>query len=690
MFGLSQDEIFEELGSGQIFTKDNDQTEYWDSANRDNPSFGENPDTQKSGRNSSRKRVRAKTSEDTQSNEGGVSEEESVWLMHMVVTPNLTCKERGDVTYDVQLKHPNYSSANVIDPASTGTPEHLNKAQDNYEAWMSSNMHILANLNPDPEKNTFENLPPFYAGCPKDINVTVPEQKQWVEDFKNGKFGTYRCTAEDLKFDPLPSDEPLKVHLKNGAKFPKMHRYRTPEHLIPEFKRFIDEMLEKGWIVPTDAEWAAPVLIIKKPGTYEDGTSKGYRFVSDFRRLNSILRPLQHYMPDVQEMWEQLKDAKYISVCDMRHGFFNAPLHEESQKYVGINSPWGCYAYKCVPQGLVNSSAYFQRWVTRKLRKHGILYEPTNVSSTPASELDGEVGFQENLEGHDSAIPKSNSSSKDKLKKGNFVRKGFVCAYQDDLVCFSSSAAEHREHLKILFTVLSEEHIPLNLKKSQLFCRHVRYLGCVVGAGHLYLDPEKCNSIHNKVVTKDLKSIRGFLGMTGFYRRWIKDYAAIAAPLFDMLKKDVKIPEVWSEAQDTAVLGLKTAVTSYPVLRQPMMDRPWILATDASDLQIGGSIGQKVDGKMTVTAFCSRALKGPELNYPVQHKEALACVWAVKKFNHYLQACPHFTIRMWTDHHSLQFMQNQKDLAGRMARWAMFLAAYRCTIKSERTKKRSS
>ena len=240
------------------------------------------------------------------------------------------------------------------------------------------------------------------------------------------------------------------------------------------------------------------------------------------------------------------------------------------------------------------------------------------------------------MEGHDSAIPKSNSSSKDKLKKGNFVRKGFVCAYQDDLVCFSSSAAEHREHLKILFTVLSEEHIPLNLKKSQLFCRHVRYLGCVVGAGHLYLDPEKCNSIHNKVVTKDLKSIRGFLGMTGFYRRWIKDYAAIAAPLFDMLKKDVKIPEVWSEAQDTAVLGLKTAVTSYPVLRQPMMDRPWILATDASDLQIGGSIGQKVDGKMTVTAFCSRALKGPELNYPVQHKEALACVWAVKKCNHYL------------------------------------------------------
>ena len=114
-----------------------------------------------------------------------------------------------------------------------------------------------------------------------------------------------------------------------------------------------------------------------------------------------------------------------------------------------------------------------------------------------------------------------------------------------------------------------------------------------------------------------------------------------------------------------------------------MVDRPWVIATDASNYQIGASIGQMVDGKMTVTAFCSRALRGAELNYPIQHKEALACIYALEKFNHYIMGCPHFTLRMWTDHQSLQFMHTQKDLAGRMARWAMKLSSYNCTIKSQ-------
>jgi len=183
------------------------------------------------------------------------------------------------------------------------------------------------------------------------------------------------------------------------------------------------------------------------------------------------------------------------------------------------------------------------------------------------------------------------------------------------------------------------------------------------------------------VVAKNATSIRGFLGMTGFYRRWIKDYATMSRHLNDMLKKGVDIGSVWGEKQDKSISDLKKSITSYPVLRQPMMDRPWIIACDASDYAIGASIGQMVDGKMTVTAYCSRALHGPELNYPIQHKEALSLVYAVKKFNHYILGCPHFTIRMWTDHQSLSFMKNQKDLAGRMARWAMILAEYNASIK---------
>ena len=484
-------------------------------------------------------------------------------------------------------------------------------------------------------------------------------------------------------FDPLPSDEPLHIRLKPGSSPPKMHRYRCPDHLLPEFKKFVDEMADKGWLSPSDSEWAAPILIIKKPGTYEDGSSKGFRFVSDFRKLNEVVKPLQHHMPDLTEMWEKLRDANYISVCDMKHGFWNAPISEASRKYVSVNTPWGAYSYNCVPMGLVNSSAYFQRWLSRKLKKHGILYEPISVSTTPDSELNDPPGFTEGLEGDKDAKPKSAKRSR---KSGNGKNKsktykGFVSIYQDDIIVFSQTEEEHRAHLLLLFKVLSEEHIPLNIKKSHLFCRFVRYLGCVVGNKHLYLDPSKCDSIHKMTVKKDVTSIRGFLGLTGFYRRWIKNYADKARHLNDMLKKDVDIDKMWGKEQDSAVNKLKLAVTSYPVLRQPMLDRPWVIACDASIHSMGASIGQMVDGKMTVTAYCSRAFHGPEKNYPIQHKEALALVFAIEKFNHYILGCPHFEVRMWTDHQSLQFMKNQKDLAGRMARWAMKLANYRCTIK---------
>ena len=565
------------------------------------------------------------------------------------------------------------------------SPEASNEAINSFVDWQDA-FNKSVGYNPSCHLTNPEGIPPpLYKGCPKDINKTDPTQLEWVEKLTTGKLGKFTCTDPVDHFNPLKSDEPLHIRLKPGATMPSMHRYRTPDHLLPEFKRYIDEMVQKGWLKPSNSEYAAPILIIKKPGTYEDGTSKGYRFVSDFRKLNSVVRPLQHHIPDLVEMWEQLKTAKYISVCDARHGFWNAPVSVASQKYISVQTPWSTYSYTCVPMGLINSSAYFQRWLQRKLRKHGILYEPTVVSFTPDSAIDGSIdlnsksGYKEGLEGDPNfKSVRTQRTAKEKTKWG-FT--GFVCIYQDDLCIFSNNIKEHREHLLILFRVLSAERIPLNVKKCHFFCKFVRYLGCICGDGHLFLDPQKCDAIHKMVIAKDITSIRSFLGLTGFYRRWVKNYAEMSRHLSALTKKGVDIKSTWGPIHDKAITDLKAAITSYPVLRQPMADRPWVIATDASNYQIGASIGQMVDGKMTVTAYCSRALRGPELNYPIQHKEALACIYALEKFNHYLLGCPHFTIRMWTDHQSLQFMHTQKDLAGRMARWAMKLAEYNATVK---------
>jgi len=183
------------------------------------------------------------------------------------------------------------------------------------------------------------------------------------------------------------------------------------------------------------------------------------------------------------------------------------------------------------------------------------------------------------------------------------------------------------------------------------------------------------------VVEKNETSIRCFLGMCGFYRRWISQYARMAKPLSDLLCKDVNISKQWDERADKAVQNMKNALTTYPVLRQPDFKKPWIVCSDASDYACGGCVSQEHDGKLCPVAYCSRAFKGPELKYTVQEKECLGVIYCLKKFTQYITYCPAFQIRLMTDHYSLQFLHNQKLIAtGRMARWAMELAEHNAKI----------
>ena len=603
-------------------------------------------------------------------------EDESVWLAHIIVN------ESGTVT----LNFPGMDIHEELKrPVVTTGPEEVMAA-----SRVKSDLNSQKPVNSEVDKlvmpqHKTENLKdtrtPLKAPCAErvlpdcnlpraEINATAPPYVPWVKDLTDGKLGTFKCFEPVEKFEPTPGDEPMKVELKEGAVLPAPQRYRAPQNLLVEFKKFIIEMLEKGWIEPAkDAVYAAPVLIIKKPGTYDDGSSKGYRFCTDFRGLNSVVKPLKHHIPDIYEMWDHLKEAKFISVCDMKHGYFNAPVHEDSRRFLAMQTPWGVHSYRCVPMGFINSSFYFQRWLERKLRKHGMLYEPVRIHT---GESEGDVNFKENGK---SEHQKDSTSSQSKVEY-----RGCVLVYQDDIVVFSENAAQHKLDILRLMQVLSEENVPLNVKKSCFFAKYVRYLGAVLGDGKIFTDPDKVQAMVDLKVEPTLKSIRGFLGMTGFYRRWISGYAEYAKPLTNLLKKDVKIPTVWGETHDKAVLDLKNALTSYPVLQQPKQGIPYVIASDASDYATGSVLGQIVDGKMVAIAYQSAALRGPELHYSVQEKEALGVIRAVKAFNHYILASP-FEIRLLTDHHSLQFMKTQKGLVGRMARWAMILSEYNATVK---------
>ena len=618
-----------------------------------------------------------------------------------------------------------------------------------------------------------------------EIDKTDPAHESWVQDLMQQNLGKFSCLDELKKWRPLPSDPMLHIDLKPGSK-PTSRRYPVPVHMYDEFKKFVMDMLEKNFIRPSTSAWSAPVLIVKKPPG-KNGEFKGYRFTTDFRGLNACVDPPQYFMPDIQTMYEKLRGAGYISTFDMKNGYWNAGVDEESSDYLAFATPWGTFAYQVVPMGFVSSAAHFQNWVEQKLRKHGILLEwaplkPAAAAATAsAAAAETETAMQPETDADTSAETQIDKESLptdgdedttneciDSLIDGipffaaaasnglattaatardrAFVRNrlwnagvttrtrliamsmddignilfvnegcrsryrdvpsmltmqalysksigdtardhqlydsaGFVATYADDIICVSDTAEEHKAHLQKLFQVLSDELIYLQIPKSHVFCKYVRYLGAIAGNDMLLEDPDKIRAIVNMPMPRNSQTeIRGFLGMTSFWRRWIDSYAQKARPLNDLLKKGVNVKKLWSSAQDDAVNALKRSILKYPILRQynPLIETRVI--TDASDYACGAVLAQLHDGHWLPVCFASRTFIAAEKNYSVQEKECLGIVFAVQKFRHYI-LCSKFKLAIQTDHSSLVFLSKPNNSSGRIARWSMIMSEFDYTVE---------
>jgi hypothetical protein len=205
----------------------------------------------------------------------------------------------------------------------------------------------------------------------KEIDSTQPEFREWADALMTHKLGHFKCLTPIKKWELKKGDPLLKLTMKPGA-VPQSLHYRTPVKLLPELKKWIQDMLKKNFIRRSESTFTAPILVLKKPGVNKDGSSKGFRFVSDFRAINKCIAPPQYHQPDCQAMYEKLRGAKYISTLDMKDGYFAAGLHPDSQHLTSFTSLWGTYSYQVLSQGLISSAAHFQHGVESKLRKHGI------------------------------------------------------------------------------------------------------------------------------------------------------------------------------------------------------------------------------------------------------------------------------------------------------------------------------
>lgn len=388
--------------------------------------------------------------------------------------------------------------------------------------------------------------------------------------------------------------------------------------MIERFNKELDRMIELCVVEPANSAWCQqPVITAKKNG--KD------RLCIDSRKLNKVTKKSKYALPRIDSILSRLGKAKFISSIDLQDAFWQIPLDEESKQKTAFNIPGrGMWQFTVVPFGLTTSAQAMQRLMDSLFNDQGELI------------------------------------------------------YIDDIIVVSESFEEHINALNRVFAKLKSANLTVNIQKCS-FCRpSLKYLGYIVDKYGLRTDPEKVACIADNQMPMRLKELRRFLGMTSYYRRFIHKFAQIAAPLHELTKTKTKSKYKvlrWNERAISAFDELKEAMIAAPVLKTPHFSAKFLVQCDASDHSIGGVISQKDENSDDdrPIAFVSRKLRGAELNYTITEKECLAVIFAIEKFNQYIEGVKFDVI---TDHSALIWLWGQKELKGRLARWVMRIQQY--------------
>ncbi len=401
-----------------------------------------------------------------------------------------------------------------------------------------------------------------------------------------------------------------------------------PYRINPTERKTVDqtvqELKQARIITESNSPWASPIVLVRK----SDGT---LRTTCDFRKLNALTKFSAYSMPPIQECLDSLgqQQPKIFSTFDCFSGYFQIPLAQSSQEKTAFipYAGGGQYHFLRMPMGVSGGPATFQRVLERAL---GSLHWTVALT------------------------------------------------YLDDVILFSRDWTTHSSHLRQLFQAFRNAGLKLKASKCTLAADSVKYLGHVVNQQGVQPNQDKVSAIQSYPAPHEIKSLRTFLGMTGFYRRHILGYSHIAEPLFRLTRKDMSF--TWSTSCQTSFQQLKDRLSQAPVLAFPDWTKPFILTCDASGFAVGYILSQENGGVEKPIAYGGRSLNVHERKYSPTEAEACAVISGIRHFDLYLRNSV-FTVI--TDHAALVWLFNIKAPTGRLARWSMFLQQYRCTIKSK-------
>ena len=453
----------------------------------------------------------------------------------------------------------------------------------------------------------------------KDITTDI---RQKFEELYDEYGEAFSKNNEDISRTKL-----VKMDIDTGDNPPVSSRpYTFPLKHYEWVQGEIESFERAGVITKSMSKWASPIVVVPKKSA--PGEPPKRRLCVDFRKVNELQQEVItagktkgqisiHPLPKINEMYAKLKGAKVFSTI---------ALGKSSRAKTAFVMPFGKYEFLMVPFGLAQAPAYFQLLMNKVLKG---------------------------------------------LK--------FAMTYLDDIIIFSQDESQHLEHLEIVFSCLREAGLKMKCSKCDFFKSEIHYLGHLISPEGISPLPNKLDSIKHMPAPNSTKEIKQFLGLTGYYRKFVPIFADISRPLTTLTKKDAKFE--WTSACQKSFELLKEALCGEPVLKYADTSKLYTLYTDASKYGWAGVLTQPhimtVDGKFTTTdhlvAFVSGLFRGSQLNWAALMKEAFAIYMSIKKLLFYLTDAQ---ILLRSDHKPLEKFLLKNTLNSKVNNWAMELEAF--------------
>jgi hypothetical protein len=409
----------------------------------------------------------------------------------------------------------------------------------------------------------------------------------------------------------MPPDREVKfvIDLLPGTAPISKRPYRMSVEELKELKKQLTELQEAGYIRPSSSPWGAPVLFVQK----KDGSQ---RMCVDYRSLNDVTVENKYLLPCIENLFDQMRGARVFSKIDLRSGYYQMKIRPSGIPKTVFSTRYGLYKFTVMSFGLTNAPTYFMNMMNKV--------------------------FMEYLD-------------------------RFVVVFIDDILIYSKSDSDHEEHLRLVLQKLRDNQLYVKYSKCEFWIDEVPFLGHIISNGGISVDPAKVKEIVAWSIFSTVIEVQSFLGLAGYYRRFIEGFSKVAKPMTSLLEKGREFK--WDSKCQDSFNQLKFTLMSPPVLVMPDLQKGFDIYCDACGQGLGCVLMQEGH----VIAYASRQLRKHELNYPTHDLELADIVHALKIWRHYIMG---IKCQVYTDHKSLKYIFTQKDLNLRQRRWLELIKDY--------------